>query len=160
MNNIKIKRNDRCNCGSELKYKKCCGIIKPLLLPQNMIHCDVNNFIHKFNTNDAQLTMFINQWMNDFEPFALCYIDNNIIIAFALMTKMHFDPLKKHKNPYCINYIYTIEKYRNTGYASKLLQFIKTNFQISAHISNDTSENLFIKNGYISHRNKTLMRYP
>lgn len=127
--------------------------------------CNVNTFLDKLNSNylDELCKMFIGQWKNDKKPISICYINNNQIVSFALLSRMDFDPHKKHINPHCINYIYTFDNQRNMGYASKLLQYIKIYYQTSAFCSNKKSILLFKKNGYTNYNsdeNISLFRYP
>ncbi len=61
---------------------------------------------------------YIMQWLGFDEAFSLCYTnENNNIVAFALLSKMDFDPEKIHKKPFSLNYIYTQNPYRRMGYS-------------------------------------------
>ena len=108
--------------------------------------------------------MYIKQWLSE-ENNVKCYIyySNNLVVSFTLLSKMEFDPLKKHNNPYTLNYIYTFEDHRRKNYALKLLEHIKKNENCSAFCNNTYSEKLFEKAKYILYKNISeiaLYRYP
>ena len=52
------------------------------------------------------------------------------VVSFALLHKTDYDPYRKHKNPYVLDYIYTYTNYRNMGHAQSLINKIKTKARI------------------------------
>lgn len=67
-----------------------------------------------------------------------------------MLTKNDFDPEKKHKDPWTINYVYTIPKERKKGKALQLLKQIKLKEQTSAMCClSEGSPELFAKAGFI-----------
>lgn len=102
-----------------------------------------------FNCIDKKI---INEWVSETRSvrcYTIKFINSVHINSFVILSKMDFDPLKLHKNPYMLNYIHTFEKYRRSGYAYKLLKFImKCDIDISTFCSNEKSKLLFEKAGF------------
>ena len=44
------------------------------------------------------------------------------VVSFALLHKTDYDPYRKHKNPYVLDYIYTYTNYRIMGHAQSLIR--------------------------------------
>ena len=64
---------------------------------------------------------------------------------------------------YTLDYIYTLPEYRKKQYAYKLLLHIKKSNNITAFCSNEMSEMLFVKAGYILrdiNNDVSTFRYP
>ena len=124
----------------------------------NQIACitgyKAKKIINKISKNiigiDKQI---IKRWINE-GNFVKCYTlkseNSKHIKSFVILSKCDFDPLKKHKDPYIIDFIYTFESYRRFGLAYTLLMHMK-NFGIdmTTFCSNKSSELLFEKAGFI-----------
>ena len=108
--------------------------------------------------NEISSNMYIEHWVNDKRPVSCFVITNqsNNTTAFALLSKMDFDPLFDSKSCYCLDYIYTFEEYRRHGFAKQLVNHLKTfknplipnSSMIYAHCTCEKSEQLFSKCGY------------
>ena len=93
--------------------------------------------------------IFIKEWLDEKNVKLYLLYDKDIIVSFSLISKMGKDPLKIHKNPYYINYIYTFEEYRRKGYAYYLVCEIKKNDNVTVFCTDNISKNLFKKAQYI-----------
>ncbi|KAB0790555.1 hypothetical protein PPYR_15051 [Photinus pyralis] len=107
--------------------------------------------------------VFLYQWYIDQGVY--CYIRylNSKPAAFALISRMNFDPLDIHKNPKMLNYVYTLPEYRRRGYATELVTHIIGVTEFSAFCSNEESEKLFEKCNCTNHgivNNAVMFRYP
>ena len=67
------------------------------------------------------------------------------VVSFALLHKTDYDPYRKHKNPYVLDYIYTYTNYRNMGHAQSLINAIKQKHEFTALCSSDLSSLVFHK---------------
>jgi len=92
--------------------------------------------------------IYVTEWLDEKNVKLYILYENDDIISFSLLSKMGKDPLKKHKEPYHLSYIYTFEKYRRKGFASKLLQDIKKKLETTIFCTNDNNKELFEKTGY------------
>lgn len=115
---------------------------------------------------DSMSQVHISTWADEKQLETRCFtfsIDSKIR-SFVLLRKCEFDPFSYHSSPYIIYFIYTYPQYRNKKYASKLLRFIKNNFQTTAFCSNVYSENLFKSVGFKLQKNDDMpiptYRYP
>jgi GNAT superfamily N-acetyltransferase len=52
----------------------------------------------------------------------------------ACLSKMDFDPFGDHADPYCLDLIYTLKKYRKRGLATKLIKEYLDKMEISTHM--------------------------
>ena len=96
------------------------------------------------------LDVYISEWIdNKNVKLYLFYNDDNELTTFGLLNKMGRDPLKQHKEPYYLNYIYTFEKYRRNGYAYLLSLEIKKENEVTVFCTDDISQDLFKKAEYI-----------
>lgn len=76
--------------------------------------------------------------------------------CIVLLSKMDFDPLGVHNNPYMIDLIYTDPEKRRTGLGSNIVKHILneedlnySSFQLIAVASSEDSEKLFESLGFI-----------
>ena len=92
--------------------------------------------------------VYIIEWLDEKNvKLYILHIDDDIL-SFSLLTKMGRDPLKIHKNPFHLSYIYTFDNHRRKGYASKLVEKIKTDLETTVFCTNDNNKDLFEKGGY------------
>lgn len=110
---------------------------------------------------------YITEWLeNKFVKLYLLYNENNILMSFVLLNKLEKDVLKKHKNPFYLNYIYTFEKYRRKGFAYLLSLELKKEHETTIFCTDDISQNLFKKAGFIFndfdplYKSFPIYRYP
>jgi hypothetical protein len=122
----------------------------------NLLKMDIKLLINKKAkktikniTVDNEYKLFINRWLSETRTVK-CYIlyENNKIKTFALLSKMDYDPINTHSNPYILDFIYTFKQYRRNMLAYKLLIHIKNIEEITAFCSNDNSIMLFQKAEY------------
>ncbi len=57
------------------------------------------------------------------------------VACAAFLSKMEFDPFGDHKEPYCLDLIYTREKYRKKGLATRLIRDYLAKMEVSAHMA-------------------------
>lgn len=94
-------------------------------------------------------SMITSQTINDNEHIKLITITyKNIIVSYALLSKNDYDPYNEYSNPYTLDYIYSLEKYRRHGFASLILNYIKTHEEVTAFCDDKGTERLFKKLGY------------
>jgi len=76
----KFSVNDKCPCGSNLKYKKCCAIFHKGKIASNALELmksrysayvvkDVKYIIKTTDVNNPDFTVETTQWANDIEEF-------------------------------------------------------------------------------------------
>jgi hypothetical protein len=132
----------------------------------------VNYLSKNFINTDDQFkdvldNVFIQEWLE--EPNVKLYLlsdDNNNIKTFVLLSKIGKDPLKKHTNPYYLNYIYTFENYRRQGCAYNLITELKKLENITVFSTDDIASNLFKKAEFICnsydplYKSFPIYRYP
>lgn len=93
---------------------------------------------------------YITEWFDEKNvKLYLLFNDTDDIVSFSLLLKMNRDPLKTHKDPHYLSYIYTFEKYRRQKFATKLLEDIKKNLETTVFCTNDNNKDLFEKAGFI-----------
>jgi len=72
------------------------------------------------NENDSfeiiKELLYFTEWFDENNVKLYLLYEDDIIKSFALLSKMEKDPLKKHINPYHLNYICTFENERRKGY--------------------------------------------
>jgi len=100
------------------------------------------------NFKDILEDVYITEWLGEKNIKLYLLFDEEDIITFSLLTKMGRDPLKIHKNPYHLSYIYTFENYRRKGFATYLLQEVKKELETTVFCTNDENKDLFEKSGY------------
>jgi len=107
---------------------------------------------------EEELHGFINTWL-DHQTHVKCYLlyDKSNITNICLLHKCDSDPLKQHSNPHVLDYIYTFAEYRRNNFAYNMLLYVKSRDHITAFCSNDESERLFKKAGYICVGNDLLV---
>ena len=93
--------------------------------------------------------VYIIEWFDEKNVKLYLLFDDENLVSFSLLSKMGRDPLKTHKNPYHLSYIYTFEKNRRKGYASHLLSDIKKELETTVFCTNENNKELFEKSGYI-----------
>ena len=72
-----------------------------------------------------------------------------LIICFALIHKLDFDPYQKHKRPSYIDFIFTIPKFRRSGAALELLkQLSNVKLELTTSVNIPESLKLFNKANY------------
>lgn len=80
---MKYSVNDKCPCGSGLKYKKCCQKFHKGAIAKNALElmksryaayamCDVNYIIKTTHKNNVDYTREMLEWKKDIEEF--CYL--------------------------------------------------------------------------------------
>ena len=97
-------------------------------------------------TCEDLVVSFLFQWVR--EKHVVMYLKLNAdddVVSFALLHKTDYDPYRKHKNPYVLDYIYTYKNYRNMGHAQSLINKIKQNHEFTALCSSDLSSLVFQK---------------
>ena len=97
-------------------------------------------------TCEDLVVSFLFQWVR--EKHVVMYLKlnaDNIVVSFALLHKTDYDPYRKHKNPYVLDYIYTYTNYRNMGHAQSLINKIKQKHEFTALCSSDLSSLVFHK---------------
>jgi hypothetical protein len=99
---------------------------------------------------DLLKLLYITEWLEE-ENVKLCllYNDEKILQSFVLLSKMDRDPLKTHIYPHHLNYIYTFEEFRRMGNACFLVSELKNTENITVFCTDDITNNLFKKAGYI-----------
>jgi GNAT superfamily N-acetyltransferase len=89
---------------------------------------------------------YLFQWVKEKQPLMVLKLnDKNDVVGFAVLHGVKFDPLRKHINPFVMDYIYTYENYRNMGYAKSLINAIKEKYQFTAFCNSELSELVFRK---------------
>ena len=93
--------------------------------------------------------LYVTEWLEE-ESVKLCLLyDSEILKSFVLLSKMDYDPLKTHRNPHHLNYIYTFEEFRRVGNACFIASELKNTENITVFCVDDMTQNLFKKAGYI-----------
>ena len=106
---------------------------------------------------------FIKEWINEADYNVQLYVlygDDDDIKSLATLTTMKKDPLGIHLEPRQLQYIYTFDENRRKGYATFLLQELKTMEQSTAFVTDDIVKNLFIKAGYLFHAFDDMYAFP
>ena len=86
------------------------------------------------------------QWVKEKNQVMVLKLNsNNDVVCFAVLHEIDFDPMRQHKKPYVMDYIYTYEKYRNNGHAQSLINDVKTKYQFTAFCDSKLSESVFKK---------------
>ena len=99
---------------------------------------------------DDSTYRMVHGWTREQHKFLYLKLnEDNEVVSFSVLHKVDFDPLKKQKNPFVLDYIYTCPKHRKLGYATSLLNHIKHEFECSAFCNNTISCELFRKCGFI-----------
>lgn len=119
------------------------------------------------DSEDESFIMFSERWLSEIR-IVKCYsmYINEEIVCVALLSKCDFDPIKKHDNPYILDYIFTFPKHRRKKYAHLMLTHIKECCQVTAFCDNDESVNLFENSGFIRNTENVMykllptFRYP
>lgn len=111
-----------------------------------LIKKEARNAIKSFSVQSP----YIDRWLVCDESVK-CYIlyENDIAKSFIILSKMDYDPIGDHINPYMLDFIYTFPQYRREGYAYRLLAHIKTREELSVYTDNDDSNNLFKKADFV-----------
>ncbi len=92
---------------------------------------------------------YVQQWMGEKKKVMLLKLDmEDRVVAFVILHKTDSDPLREHKMPYVIDYIYSYPKFRNMGNATALIERIKADYECSAFCNTDISCTLFEKCGF------------
>ena len=97
-------------------------------------------------TCEDLVVSFLFQWIK--EKHVVMYLKLNAdddVVSFALLHKTDYDPYRKHKNMYVLDYIYTYTNYRNMGHAQSLINKIKQKHEFTALCSSDLSSLVFHK---------------
>jgi hypothetical protein len=89
--------------------------------------------------------VYINEWYDEKLVKLYLLYNNDVIESFVLLIKMGRDPLKIHKNPYHLSYVYTFEQFRRQNKACEFLKEIKQNEEITVFCTDDISTELFKK---------------
>lgn len=120
----------------------------------------IRKHLKKVKLSNAEYT-YVDRWLGESRDIK-CYInrDDETICSFALLSKMDFDPEKKHTNPCMLDFIYTAPKYRGSHRAYDLIMHLKEREQMTAYCSNSISENLFEKAGFNFEPYRCVYRYP
>ena len=92
---------------------------------------------------------FIAEWLGENNVKLYLLYENEEIKSFGMSTKLGKDPMKTHKNPVYLNYIYTFPNYRRLGYAYFIATELKKTENITVFCTDDISQNLFKKAEYI-----------
>lgn len=109
----------------------------------------------------------IYRWLSETRTVK-CYmlVDKINTVSIVLLSKCDFDPDRKHRDPYILDYIYTFDKYRRNNYAYKILLYLKNKEQTTSFCDSLESENLFRKANYIYNgydkitKSIPMFRYP
>jgi len=92
------------------------------ILEDNLAKSFINDSESFENMRDL---LYFTEWFDENNVKLYLLYEDDIIKSFALLSKMEKDPLRKHLNPYHLNYIYTFENERRKGYAYNLSLEIK-----------------------------------
>lgn len=128
----------------------------------------INNKAKKFirnliNNNNEFQSMYINRWLQETRTVKCYYLDNeDKIVNIVLLSKMDYDPLQIHTNPYVLDYIYTFKEFRNQKNASKMIEYLKDRDQLTVFCDSVESENLFKNKQFlcVPYEQQVLFRYP
>jgi hypothetical protein len=110
--------------------------------------------------------VFVAEWLTEENVKSYILYDEDIVKSFVLLRLLHRDPLKSHKNPYYLHYVYTFEEYRRKNFAYELLMDIKKHDEVTVFCTDDIVQNLFKKAGYIFssldplYKSLPIYRYP
>lgn len=110
--------------------------------------------------------IFVIEWLTEENVKSYILYDEDIIKSFVLLRLLDRDPLKSHKKPYYLHYIYTFEEYRRKNFAYELLIDIKKHDEVTVFCTDDIVQNLFKKAGYIFtsldplYKSLPIYRYP
>ena len=89
---------------------------------------------------------YLFEWVKEKKPVMVLKLNaNNDVVCFAVLHEVDFEPFRKHKKPFVMDYIYTYEQYRDTGHAQSLINAIKTKYQFTAFCNSELSELVFEK---------------
>ena len=103
-----------------------------------------------------ELNYIVSKWMNDHRPIKAYFLYcNDSVVTIALLRKCDNDPYCEYKNPYMIDYMYTVPEHRRSGMALHLLNYIK---QYDTTIA-VTEELVFQKAGFHKTKNMNVIIY-
>ena len=90
---------------------------------------------------------FIDEWLTEnYDVECHILLDRDSLVSFALVAKP-FDP--NHPLPGMINYFYTVPKFRNQGYMTKLVENIQlTHNSLVTFTDNNISDKILGKLGW------------
>ena len=83
------------------------------------------------NSNDAP---YYRQWERDKGRKHIIIKYNGENACVACLSKMDFDPFGDHSDPYCLDLIYTLKKYRKKGLATALIRDYLHKMEITTHM--------------------------
>ena len=92
--------------------------------------------------------VYIIEWLDEKNVKLYLLFNDEELVSFSLLSKMDRDPLKTHKNPYHLSYVYTFEDHRRKGFAKHLLQETKKELETTVFCTNNNNKDLFEKAGY------------
>jgi len=105
----------------------------------------------EFAYTHPELNYFVFNWYNDSRQVKAYFLYcNDVLVTVALLRKCDMDPYAEYKNPYMMDYIYTVLEHRRSGMALHLLNYMK---QYDTMIA-VTEELVFQKAGF--HRTKNM----
>ena len=91
---------------------------------------------------------YLFQWVKETNKVMVLKLnENDDVVSFAILHETDYDPFKKHKRPFVMDYIYTYEKYRNMGHAQTLIKSIKSKYEFTAFCNTSLSAIVFNKCG-------------
>ena len=135
------------------QIKFCGNITSEILNMTDDIICLCSGIVNTFVsilasaiTYEDLNVSFLHQWIKEKVKVMFLHLDkNNNVVSFAILHRVDYDPYRKHKNPYVLDYIYTYELYRNMGYAQSLIKKIKQDYEFTAFCLSDLSDLVFQK---------------
>ena len=113
----------------------------------------------EFAYTHPELNYIVFKWYNDSRPVKAYFLYcNDVLMTIALLRKCDVDPYAEYKNPYMMDYMYTVPEHRRTGMALYVLNHIKQHDTTIAI----TEENVFEKAGFHKTKNMNVViyRYP
>lgn len=117
---------------------------------------------HVDSNLSSVLAACVSQWYQGPATNRIYFIkdDRQEVIAYALLSKMDFDPVGEHENPRMIELVYTVPSRRREGLANVLLtHIIGQSGGFSTCPSNSASEKLLTKVGFVKHPQEPVWRH-
>ena len=156
--------------GSMFLYPiSCINVITMILKVLNKENIHAKTYIKEILKNNIELaSQYTDQWLQELADVK-CYVcydkESNRILNVTLLSKMDFDPEKKHAKPFMLNYIYTFYEFRRRNIACRMLTYLKKKEELSAYCENEESLQLFKKANFLEYKvteplPATIVRFP
>ena len=116
--------------------------------------CFVSILASNITCQDIQCE-YLFQWVKEKDKVMVLKLnENDDVVSFAILHETNYDPFKRHKRPFVMDYIFTYEKYRNMGHAQALIKSIKSKYEFTAFCNTNLSAIVFNKCGLDIIQNK------